>query len=1148
MTDPTRRSERGFWHLVVLQFQGAFSDNVLKQLIILGMVAVVYQQESKQSQMNGVVSGVFVLPGMLISIWAGYLADKFSKRTVTLVTKSLEIITMLLATAVFMSGDPHKMLLPSIAVLFLLSNQFTLFSPTKYGIIPELVTPRRLSWANGVIELTTFVAIIMGTGVVPLLLNWVNDPTKYHFIGFGLVGLASIGLLAGFGIDRTTPANPSRPFRWNFIPEFITYIRVIVGNRTLFLVNLGLCYFWFIGILVLTHINVWGQHSLALDNRTAGLLYFLLSLGIGLGAFVAGYLSHGKVELGLVPLGGIGMSVFSFPMAFATPETRLWMYFCVFMVGVSAGFFSLPLNAMLQHYTKIEERGVMIAANNFFNAASMVLASVFLMAFNELPLGEDGAGPPANYLFFIGGLMSLGATIFLLKLLPDALLRFVGFMITSTFYRIRALGLENLPKTGGVLLMCNHVSYIDALLLGTACPRPVRFIAYSEFFNTPILGYFLKATRSIPISPDQKPRELIRSLKVASDALKAGDVVCIFPEGQLTRTGQMNPFHRGYELILKEAPVPVVAVYLDGVWGSIFSFKGQKFFWKKPRQTPYPIRIAFGEPLPPDSSPFTIRQKIQELGADAAIAARHDRQPLDRLFVDSCRQSWKRFAMLDPMTPALNWGKVLAGTVALAREMAGPWTGQARVGVLLPPSVAGALTNFAATITGRAAINLNYTIGQETLEHCARESEIKTVVTSRKFLEKTGLKPPAEPIFIEDHLPKIGKPAKVAALLAARLMPRWVLARYCLALSRPKMDDLATIIFSSGSTGVPKGVPLTHFNVVSNICSFSQAFSLYPEDRLLGTLPFFHSFGYTVSLWGAAVLPFGCIFHHNPLDAKTVGELAHKERATLIITTPTFLQLYSRRVPPAQFGGLSAVVTGAERLPDSVAEEFERQFGIFPLQGFGTTECSPAVAVNVPDHRSPGLYQIGHKRGSIGHPLPGIAVKTLDPETGEPTGPGQPGLLWVKGANVMGGYLNLPEKSAEVLQGGWYNTGDMAYIDEDGFIFITGRLSRFSKIGGEMVPHVGVEDKLRTALELTVDEQLVVAAVNDEKKGERLVVIHNVPRLTADYIAEKLAGATLPNLWIPKRENFYQVETIPLLGTGKLDLRALQKMANELAK
>lgn len=1152
VADSSRPSERGFWHLVVLQFQGAFSDNVLKQLIFLAMIAVIYPTVEQQDRWNSFVSGVFVLPGILVSLWAGYLADKFSKRSVTLVTKSAEIVTMLLATAVFTWGDPHKMLIPTIAVLFLLSNQFTFFSPTKYGIIPELVAPRRLSWANGVIELTTFVAIITGTGVVPFVLYMFEGPNGqirfefFHFIGLGLVGLAAFGLLAGLGIDRTPPANPTRPFHWNFLPDFVKYCRMIVADRTIFLTILGLCYFWFVGIMVLTHINVWGQHCLQMERSSAGLLYVVLSLGIGLGAFVAGYLSHGRVELGLVPLGGMGMALFCIPMAIgslATKDHLAFELFCLFMVGVSAGFFSLPLNAMLQHSTRIEDRGMFLAANNFFNAAAMVLGSAFPLAFNAL-FHE----PKANMIFYAVSAMTLVAVFVLVKLLPEALLRFIAFILTTSLYRIRTIGVENVPKTGGALLVSNHVSYIDALLLGVACPRKLRFVAWADVFDKFFIGFFLKTTGSIPIAPDQRPREMIRSLKEAANALNTGDMIGIFPEGQLTRIGQMLPFRRGYEFILRDAPVPIIPVYIDGVWGSIFSFKDKKFFWKRPGKTPHPIRIVFGKPLPHDTPGFVIRQTIEELGADAAIAAKSDRRPLARAMIGTVRRNWRRFAMLDPLTPALTWGEALTGSIALARALDQPWSGQSKVGVLLPPSVAGALTNYAAALGGRAAINLNYTVGQETLDHCARQSEIRTVVTARKFLEKTGLKPPAEPIYIEDVRPAIGKGALAAAWLAARFMPRRLIPGYCRAIARPGLDDLATIIFSSGTTGVPKGVPLTHFNIVSNINSFSQAFQLWPDDRLLGTLPFFHSFGYTVSLWGSAVLPFGCVYHHNPLDAKTVGELAEKERATLLITTPTFLQLYSRRVDPKQFGGLSAVVTGAERLPDSIAEEFNEHFDIYPLQGYGTTECSPAVAVNVPDHRSPGMFQVGHKRGSIGHPLPGIAVRTIDPDTGRLTAPNQPGLLWVKGPNVMAGYLDMAEKSAQVLHDGWYNTGDMAYIDQDGFVFITGRLSRFSKIGGEMVPHVGVEDKLRAALELTADEALVVTAVADEKKGEQLVVLHTSPRLTPEYIAEKLSSSGLPNLWTPKRENFYRVEQIPLLGTGKLDLRALEKFVKELTK
>jgi acyl-[acyl-carrier-protein]-phospholipid O-acyltransferase/long-chain-fatty-acid--[acyl-carrier-protein] ligase len=694
-------------------------------------------------------------------------------------------------------------------------------------------------------------------------------------------------------------------------------------------------------------------------------------------------------------------------------------------------------------------------------------------------------------------------------------------------------------------MISNHVSYVDALLLGSICPRPVRFVAYAEFFKTPLLGYFLRATRSIPIASTQSPRDLMRSLKTASQALADGEVICLFAEGQMTRTGQLLPFQRGYELIVRDQPSPIVPIYLDGVWGSVFSFERRSFFWKRPRSIPYPVRVAIGEPMPADSPPFAVRQRILELGADAAIAGREEARPLHTGLVRNARRNWGRFAMVDATTPGLTWGRALTGATLLARRLSRQWGEDRNVGVLLPPSVGAALVNYAITLSGRTAINLNYTTGQETLEHCARQSGIRTVVTLEKFLEKVNLKPPAEPIWIDRAREGMGGGEKLAALLAARLLPTGMLMRFCGATRRPAADELATIIFSSGSTGTPKGVPLTHFNVAANIDSFRQAIQFFPDDRLIATLPFFHSFGYTVSLWGSALMPFGCIYHNNPLDAKAVGDLAEKEHGTLLVTTPTFLQMYSRRVAPGQFGGLKCVVAGAERLPDAVADAFQARFGIEPLQGYGATECSPVVSVNVSDHRSPGVRQVGNKRGSVGHPLPGVAVRVLDPDDGRQLGPNEAGLLEVRGPNVMEGYLEMPEKSAEVLRDGWYNTGDVATIDVDGFIFITGRLSRFSKIGGEMVPHGTVEDRLHALLE-TEERVLAVTGLPDEKKGEQLAVLHTLDEERLGSLLEKLPGSGLPNLFIPRREMFVRVEALPLLGTGKLDLKEIGRMAREL--
>jgi acyl-[acyl-carrier-protein]-phospholipid O-acyltransferase / long-chain-fatty-acid--[acyl-carrier-protein] ligase len=319
-----------------------------------------------------------------------------------------------------------------------------------------------------------------------------------------------------------------------------------------------------------------------------------------------------------------------------------------------------------------------------------------------------------------------------------------------------------------------------------------------------------------------------------------------------------------------------------------------------------------------------------------------------------------------------------------------------------------------------------------------------------------------------------------------------------------------------------------------------------PKGRSPAQAPFFHSFGFTAGLWLPAVQGVGVVFHPNPLDAQMIGSLVQKHRVTFLIATPTFLQAYMRRCTPESFGSLQYVLVGAEKLPERVAVAFEDQFGIRPLEGYGCTECSPVVTVNGRDFRAPGFHQVAAKRGKIGHPLPGVSVKVVDVETGEPVPPGTQGMLLVKGPNVMRGYLGKPAKTAEVLHGGWYTTGDIAVMEEDGFLTITDRLSRFSKIGGEMVPHIRIEEKLHELAGAT-EQVFAVTALPDEKKGERIVVLHTLPEARLAPVLERIPQCELPSLWKPKANQFFRVDAIPVLGTGKTDLRGVKALAASLS-
>jgi acyl-[acyl-carrier-protein]-phospholipid O-acyltransferase / long-chain-fatty-acid--[acyl-carrier-protein] ligase len=606
----------------------------------------------------------------------------------------------------------------------------------------------------------------------------------------------------------------------------------------------------------------------------------------------------------------------------------------------------------------------------------------------------------------------------------------------------------------------------------------------------------------------------------------------------------MLPFRRGFERIMKGIDAPIIPINLDGVWGSIFSFDRGRFLWKRPRSIPYPVTISFGKPMPPTATPFEVRRAVQELQSEAYVHRKKHLRTLHRSLIRAAHRSPFRFAMGDRRRPRMNWGAVLLSAIFLARRLRGAWAGQEMVGILLPPSVPGALVNFAAMLAGKVPVNLNYTISDEALASCAAQCKLETVITTKALLDRIPLKVPGKTILIEEAAAHSHLGERIAAL-ALWFLPREWLERAISGKPRT-LDDLATIIFSSGSTGDPKGVMLTHYNIASNIEQMGQTFMFGSKDSLLGVLPFFHSFGFTVTLCLPAVLGVAVVYHPSPLDLAAISELVRDYQVTFLMATPTFLQAYMRRCSPEDFGSLDFVLVGAEKLPERLALAFEDRFGVKPLEGYGATECAPVVAVNTRDFRAPGIRQVGGKRGRIGHPLPGISVRIVDPETREPMPAGSAGLLLVRGPNVMQGYLGKPEKTAEALQDGWYVTGDIATEDEDGFLTITDRLSRFSKIGGEMVPHIKVEEQLHEIAGAT-EQKFVVTAVPDGKKGERLVVLHTLQQDELKAVIEKLPQTGLPNLWIPRPNQFFAVEEFPHLGTGKLDLRRIRELALEFS-
>ncbi len=729
--------------------------------------------------------------------------------------------------------------------------------------------------------------------------------------------------------------------------------------------------------------------------------------------------------------------------------------------------------------------------------------------------------------------------------LSRVITRLCLWLLVHTIYRAEVQGAKYLPKDGPALLVCNHIAFIDPLLLGASVRRSVCFLMPRRFYEAPAVHWLARRMGAIPISTSDSPDVQRQALQAAHDRLGGGGVVCLFAECALMRAGDLPRFAPSLEALRSGLDVPVVPVQIDREWGSFYGVRKGQFVFKWPRRIPFHLTINFGAPLPARSGAFEIRQALMMRAAESASHCNAVQQPLGAAFLDSARRNWGRLAMADSSGRELTFGKALVGALLFRRLVLKRCPGAKMIGVLLPPSIPTAVLNLGITLAGRVPVNLNYTAPVQAMNEAIERCGIKTIFTSEKLLERLDMPKRREMVMLEDVAKTISVIDKVVWAVVARLAPVSLLRR-ALIPRGVTLDSLATVIFSSGSTGMAKGVMLTHRNIVSNVQSMVQAIDVDRNDCLLGVLPFFHAFGFTVGLWLPACAGFRVVFHTNPLESRTIGELCRKYGVTLMIGTPTFMLEYVRRCEPRDLASVRVPIAGAEKMRPELADAFWEKFHLDLVQGYGCTETSPVVSVETAGRRTQS--RMGSlERGSVGRPMPGVAVRIVNPDSFEALGPGQEGMLLVNGPGVMAGYLGEPERTRQVIwQDGWYVTGDIAKFDEDGFITITDRVSRFSKIAGEMVSHVFLEEVLHRALG-SMEQRLVVTSVSDQQKGERFVVLHLELGLDVDELLKRVRSYGLPALWMPRREHFFRVEALPLMGSGKLDLKQVRQTAQRLA-
>ncbi len=1106
-------SNGGLQAFLWTQFLGAFNDNVYKMIVSVGAVELA-ANELLAGRYLALAGAVFVIPYILFAGYAGQIADRFSKTRVLQYTKAFEILIMVAGMAALYMKSIDMLLF----VLFLLAAQSNMFSPAKYGILPEMLEEGQISRANGLLEFSTFAAIILGTTVGTMLYaHWKNEPL---LMGGMLLGIAILGSLTSVFIPKVKASGATEAFHLNPFAEVWTGTKKMLRQRPIWLTVAGISYFWFMGALFQLTVILMGSETLHLSPTHTGLLVTALAVGIGIGSIAAGFLSGDHIETGLIPCGAALLGLASLGAGFAQgyAQTAFWLT----ASGFAAGLFIVPLNAFLQEAAEAKEKGRLLATNGFLNSIGILIASGVLYLLHEV------LHLTPSMILVVIGLLTLAATVYIACVIPAAFVRFVVWSISKIFFRLEVVGAENIPADGGALIISNHVSYADAILLSCATQRGISFLMWQPLYENPWLKPVCKLFDTIPLSQGSA-KEALRPLRQARQVIGKGGLVGIFPEGKLTPTSHLLPFQRGVEVILRGAEeTPVIPVYLDGLWGHALSLKGGKVFASK-WTLRHQVTITVDKPFQGSATAEQMHQQVMELGSQAAATGREAGGTLGRRFVETAKSNWSRAAVADSTGLELTFGETLTAALCLADWLRHK-APENSVALLLPASAGGAIANLGVTLAGKVAFNLNFTAGQEHLDYALRHSGAGTILTSRALLGKAKLAEMPGMVFIEELMSSFPATLKWTAMLRARLLPAKYLA------GAAKADDLAAVIFSSGSTGTPKGVMLSHWNLLSNAKAAAEVYSVGPDDGILGALPFFHSFGYTYTLWFPLLHGFRTTFHANPMDAKTIGELAAKFQPTLLLSTPTFCQAYLRKCTREQFRSIRHLLVGAEKLQPAIAAAFEERFGIKMAEGYGCTEMGPAVSVNVADSDP---ERNAHKPGSVGRPMPRIALRIVDPETLEPLERGETGLLLVNGPSRMMGYLADEARTAGVLHAGWYNTGDLAYMDADGYLFVVDRLARFSKIAGEMVPHLKIEEALRGVLG---EAQCAVTGIPDAQRGERLAVLHTSESVTPAEMISHLENAGLPALWIPKRDHFRKVESIPVLGTGKLDLKAIRAL------
>jgi acyl-[acyl-carrier-protein]-phospholipid O-acyltransferase/long-chain-fatty-acid--[acyl-carrier-protein] ligase len=1124
---------RRFLPLFATQFLGAANDNLFKQ----AMVTLIIFRIAAQAGFNGqlmvtAAGGVFILPFFLFSATAGQLSDKFDKALLIRLIKLVEILAMGLGAWGFLTGNAWFLM----AVLFLMGTHSTFFGPLKYAILPDHLSDDELIGGNALIEAGTFLAILLGTIGGGLLIMAEGGVT---IISAVVLGVAVLGLIASWFIPKAPPADARLQVSWNIARETLAIIRHARHNRDVFLSILGISWFWLVGAVFLSQFPAFAKDILGGNEQVQTLFMVVFSVGIGIGSVATGKLLHGEISAKYVPLAAVGITVFSIDLYFAAGHAVAagngaelagaaaflghlpnWRVLAdLFLVAVSGGIYIVPLYAIMQSRSDVAHRSRTIASNNVINAGFMVVSAIATGAMLE-------SGFTVTDVFFWMAVINIAVAAYICRLLPDYLWKAAATALFSLLYKVEVRGLENLAKAGPrVVIVVNHTSFLDAPLLAALLPDKPTFAINTWMAERWWVRPFLSFVDAFPVDPTNP-----LATKHMVQAVRQGRRLVIFPEGRLTVTGALMKVYEGPGLIADKADAVLLPVRIDGAQFSTFSRLAGKL---RLRWLPK-ITITLLEPqrveVPADVPSRRRRQMIGNALYDVMSITMFETSPTRRSLFQALLDAralhgGDRTVVEDVERKPLSYDRLVLGSLVLGRrlsKLAGPGE---TVGLLMPNANGAAAAFFALQAYGRVPAMLNFTAGAGTMKLACQAAQVRTVVTSRRFIEMARLQDAAASlaqsvnlVYLEDVRARINPVDKLLGLIsrpfAARLHARRDI----------KPDQPAVVLFTSGSEGTPKAVLLSHVNLLSNIAQISSRIAFNSADKVFNALPVFHSFGLTGGLLLPVLSGMSTFLYPSPLHYRIVPELVYDTNATALFGTDTFLAGYGRAAHPYDFYSLRYVVAGAEKVKDDTRRLWGEKFGLRILEGYGATETAPVLAVNTPMH---------HRPGTVGRFLPGIRHR-LTAIPGIERG----GRLEVAGPNVMLGYQFVDRPGEVVAHGEWYDTGDIVEVDADGFVTILGRAKRFAKVAGEMVSLGAVEDLAAAAWP---DHRSAAAALPDPKKGEQVVVLTERPGARRDDLLAIARARGVAEVMVPKA--VLVVDAVPLLGSGKTDYPAVQKLA-----